>query len=280
MADDFLDAMSDALVADTASVVETPPNDPGVSQPQQPELALEPDKPKEAPPVTDGQPRTDTGQFAPKPTEPDKGAQPPVNQKPLTPEEVEGIVKLRIRTSKAEDEAATLRRELAQARQQPAQIPSGQDPEAIAAYVRQTEANVTFNFSERVARKAHGDETVNGAMDWALQRARQNSAFAAEYLKQGDPIDWAVKQQKRDKILNEIGDDPDAFIRKRMAELSAGTVTPQTNEPQPSQAAQPTPTPQQNAEPPPPRSLASANSAGGTGQVALGDEAIFAETFK
>jgi Tfp pilus assembly protein FimT len=147
------------------------------------------------------------------------------------------------------------------------QIPSDADPE-IAARIQGARTDAIFTTSERWAKKEHGEETVDTAMQWALQRAQQNPAFAAEYLKQDHPIDWAVKQQKRDAVLNQITADPEAYIQQRVAEHlakigQAPAAIPQTDA-QPSQAAshQPAPIPIA-ASPAPSRSIANASSAGG-----------------
>lgn len=180
--------------------------------------------------------------------------------------EFKGMLDEREKRQKAEDRALAAERRLQQfeSQQQPTQIPSASDPEAFAQYLQQQRTSTVFDVSETMAREKHGDEPVSKAMDWALQRAQQSPAFAAEYLKQKHPIDWAVKQQKRDATLNEIGDDADAYVRRRAAELGLTGQAP--SQPQAAQslpAASPQPASQQPQTPAPTRSIANATSAGG-----------------
>jgi hypothetical protein len=186
-------------------------------------------------------------------------------KQPITKAEFKGMLEEREKRQKAEARLADLEREIQQSRQ--SQIPSDADPE-IAARIQGARTDAIFTTSERWAKKEHGEETVDTAMQWALQRAQQNPAFAAEYLKQDHPIDWAVKQQKRDAVLNQITADPEAYIQQRVAEHlakigQAPAAIPQTDA-QPSQAAshQPAPIPIA-ASPAPSRSIANASSAGG-----------------
>ena len=158
------------------------------------------------------------------------------------------------------------------ANSQPEEIPSIQEnPEAFAAYQQEQMAratlNLRFDISEETARSKHGDELVQSAMDWGMSKSSESPAFAAEYVKQKNPVEWIVKQHKREKLLSDIGDDPDGFVRKRYAEI-AGTAQPNgEGQPAPAQSQQPAlqPTPQ---APAPSRSLASApNAGGGVGSV-------------
>lgn len=150
---------------------------------------------------------------------------------------------------------------------QPREIPSIQDnPEAFAAHLAEetarTTLNLRFDISEETARAKHGDDTVQSAMDWGMSKSGENPAFAAEYVKQKNPVDWVVKQHKRDKLLGEIGDDPDEYVRKRYAEI-AGAAQP-NGAGQPTQAQPLQPTLQSiPAKPTPTPSLASAPNAGG-----------------
>lgn len=216
--------------------------------------------------------RDDQGRFAPKevaatPTPAPAAPTPPITpevdpeKQPITKAEFKGMLEEREKRQKAEARALAAEAELQRARQ--SQPPSDLDPE-LAQRIQGARTDAIFTTSERWAKKEHGEDTVNSAMEWALQRAQQNPAFASEYLKQDHPIDWAVKQQKRDRILSEIGDDPDAFIEARIAaRLSKGDAPPAAAA-QPSPAASPQPaslpTPQ---VPAPTRSIANATSAGG-----------------
>lgn len=188
------------------------------------------------------------------------------DKQPINRAEFKGYLDEKAKRKAAEDRAAAAEARIQQfERQQPSQIPSANDPQALAQYIDQQRTSLAFDMSETMAREKHGDEPVTQAMDWALQRAQQSQAFAAEYLKQKHPIDWAVKQHKRDTVMNQVGDDPDAYVRRRAAELGLiGQAPPQTDAAQPSPAASPQPAslPTQQV-PAPTRSIANATSAGG-----------------
>lgn len=161
---------------------------------------------------------------------------------------------------KAEERAAALEAQ----NRRPQQTPSVQDdPEAFAQYIQnlteRASVSSRFDVSETLATEKHGEDTVKAAMQWGMERSQQSPAFAAEYLKQKHPIDWAVRQHKREKLVSDIGDDADAWVRKRYAELTPAAPAAPQAQPQAAPAA-----PQPVAQPATPRpSLASAPSAGG-----------------
>jgi len=119
-----------------------------------------------------------------------------------------------------------------EAAKSPAKAPDPyDDPDAYNAYV---EAKVEerlvgerFQISDLMARDKHGDEAVEAAVEWAKGRAQADPTFAAGYMKERNPIDWIVKQHKRDAILSDLGDDPVAYARKiaeREGWLTAPTI--------------------------------------------------------
>lgn len=142
------------------------------------------------------------------------------------------------------------------------------DPEGFAQYLAEQNQRIAtstrFEVSEVMAREKHGEDTVTQAMDWAMKKAESSPAFALEYIKQKHPIDWAVRQQKRDTTFNEIGDDVDSYIAKNAERLgfvkAAPSQAPVGGTPQPAALAP--------AQPAPTRSLASAPAAGG-GQTSV-----------
>lgn len=162
------------------------------------------------------------------------------------------------------------------------------DPDAFAAYMAEHTNRIAmgtkFDVSEMTAREKHGDDKVTGAMEWGMQRSQQSPAFAADYLKQKNPIDWIVRQHKQANLITEVGDDPDAWVRKRAEELgyvpkpaaAATTTTPTATATQPA-AAPASPQPAPSAAPP--RSIATAPSAGGPQQVPTGPLAAFDAVF-
>lgn len=222
--------------------------------------------------------RDEQGRFAPKeaakpnpapqaPTIPPVAADVDPEKQPISRAEFKGMLEWRDKAQRAEARAAELERQF-QSQQKPPQIPSFQDnPEAFAQYLQQERTSLAFDMSETMAREKHGDEPVSKAMEWALQKSQQSPAFAAEYLKQKHPIDWAVKQQKRNALLDEIGDDVEAYKAKLIASHSAAAAPPQPQAAQPSPAASPQPASQQPQTPAPSRSIANATSAGGGVQV-------------
>jgi hypothetical protein len=216
----------------------------------------------------EAQPRQPDGKFAPKadvapvaaaPASPAPTPAEEPEKQPISRGEFKGYIEEREKRQKAEAraEAAERRAQQYESQQQSSQIPSASDPEAFAQYIQQTKTNTVFDVSETMAREKHGDEPVNAAMDWALQEAQRSPQFAAEYLKQKHPIEWAVKQQKRHQFLSEIGDDPEAYRARIIAEHAAAQAPATQAQPQaaPPQPAAPKPTPRP--------SLASAPTAGG-----------------
>lgn len=157
------------------------------------------------------------------------------------------------------------------------------DPDGLAAYVAEQTNRVAngtrFEVSEMTARDKHGDQVVTAAMDWGMKRAEESPVFAAEFLKQPNPIAWIVKQQKRAALLEEMGDDEDAFIRARAAKLGLGVAPAAAATAQP--AAQATAPASQQLAPQaqPTRSLAAAPSAGGPNTVPSGPMAAFDAVF-
>lgn len=174
--------------------------------------------------------------------------------------------------------------EIDQRPQQPQPVPSASaDPEGYAAYLENiassTRINTRFEMSEALARDKHTDDVVQGAMDWAMEQAKTSPAFAAEYLQQRHPIDWAVKQQKRHAMLTQIGDDPEAYIAAEIARRTAApALTPAAQPAIP--AAAPSPQVVQPASAPAaPRSLANAPTAGSQHHVPSHPGAAFDATF-
>lgn len=160
-------------------------------------------------------------------------------------------------------ELETLRRQLEQVRTppQPQTMPDPVDDlQGFLAYQANQEWQSRAYASELAARQKYGAE-FDPAFQWAQKRAQEDPLFGPSMRNQFDPADWVYKQYKRDQILSEMGDDPDAWARKRAAEL--GTVADQTGGHVP-------PVPQQA----PPRSLAGAPSTG-AGHQTIPDGSAF-----
>lgn len=162
----------------------------------------------------------------------------------------------------------------------PANVPDPfDDPKGFAAYQSEQfqSAILTerFTMSDIMAKQAHGEDVVQEAAQWAIEKSQADPTFYQRYISQPHPIDWIVRQHKQDGLVSQIGDDPDAWVRKRAAELGL-TAAPVAA------AAPVVAAPQQQASPPArvPRSIANEGSGGSdirhvpTGPLA-GVDAVF-----
>lgn len=174
------------------------------------------------------------------------------------------------------DELKEARRRIADfesRQQQPQSAPDPfDDPHGFAAHQQAQMtgqvAAIRFEMSEQLAKQVHGDETVTSAIDWAGEKAKADPLFAASYMRQPNPIDWIVRQHKRESVVSQIGDRSlDDFIKDHIAknpELLASLA--------PSSVAAPVVATTQQAPVPaaPPRSLVDAPSSGGVDHVPMG----------
>lgn len=178
------------------------------------------------------------------------------------------VLDTRDKLKAAEAELAHFR---AQQAQQQVQMPDPyEDPEGFAqvqeARVQQAILNQTLNTSERFARKEYGVETVESAKAWALQRYAQDPFYQQQVLRDPDPYERVVTDFRREQVFAKVQDpsDFDAFLAWKAAQ---GQLQQQQAAP----AASPN-----NAPSIPPRSLASAPSAGSVlSEPAIGEEEIF-----
>lgn len=151
--------------------------------------------------------------------------------------------------------------ELAKFRQQkPQEAPDPfDDPVGFAGHqtnlVQQQLAEQRFAMSDMFARKEHGGETVEKAVEWAQSRAQADPVFASTMYRHPNPVDWIVQQHKRDALLSDMGDNPDDWFAREAAKrgfVQSASV-----------AATPVVVQPQQASPPvkvPPRSLATQGS--------------------
>lgn len=122
--------------------------------------------------------------------------------------------------------------EAAQQRQQPRTVPDPyDDPQGFAAYqeqhVQQALTAQKFQMSELMAKQVHGEETVQKASEWALERANSDPTFAAAYHQQAHPIDWIVQQHKRDSLYSQLPTDVnslDELIEREIAKRTASVA--------------------------------------------------------
>lgn len=150
------------------------------------------------------------------------------------------------------------------------------DPQGFAAHQEQQfQARLTqqkFEMSDVMARQAHGPDTVEAASNWAMERAQKDPVFAAQYMREPHPIDWIVRQHKRDSLVSNLPEDVsslDELIEREIAKrgLNAAPAAPAAiHQPAPKPAA---PTP----------SLVNAPSGGGLAEVATGKLAALDAVF-
>lgn len=120
------------------------------------------------------------------------------------------------------------------------------------AHFQQMLWNERLNMSEAVARQAHGEGTVDTAVEAFQSAAKDNPTLAMELQRQANPYGFVMKWHQRQQVLSEIGDDPASYRARIEAEVRERILA---------EAQQQTP-----ASPPkpaaPPRSLASAPAVG------------------
>lgn len=149
-----------------------------------------------------------------------------------------------------------------QTQQQPSARPDPfDDPDAYEAYLGSTLderlTGLKFNMSAEMAKSAHGEEVVTTATNWAAERAANDPGFRVQWQQalqtSPHPMEWVVRQHKRETLLSAIGDVPsvddwftqEAAKRGYVAQSAPAVVAPMA-------AAQPAPRPAA-----PPRSIAS-----------------------
>lgn len=156
----------------------------------------------------------------------------------------------------AQREAEDLRRKVAEyeANNAAPQPPDPeQDPRGFAAHqqaqVQHLLWNERLNMSEAMARSAHGDDIVDAARDAYMTAMKNSPAMQAELQRQANPYGYVVQWHKRQQVLADVGDDPEAFRQKVISDYLASNPA--------AAAAQPAPKPNL------PPSMAAAPSAGG-----------------
>ncbi len=176
----------------------------------------------------------------------------------------------------AEARASQLEQERAQQRasqQAPQAMPDMfEDPEGyqqvIAHQIQQATLNTRLDISEEMARGKYDDATVDAARDWVLSQGQANPGFVNQVLSSRNPYEFAVKEHRRVQALDKLSDpaDLDQFLAWRAAQQQQAGLSPVI--------------PPQGS-PLPPRSLASAPSAGGIGiNPEPDDEEAFKDAFR
>jgi hypothetical protein len=172
----------------------------------------------------------------------------------------------------AERRAQELERQ--QAQRQPVAPPDPyEDPAAFADFqaqqFQQAQLNIRLDLSEDLARGKHGDEVVTKAQQWALERYARSPAFQQEVLTHRNPYEFVVQEYQRDQFVSQVQPaDYDAFKAWQAAQAAASAQTPLAAPAAPPLAATP------------PRSLASATSAGGASAIPQGPGTAFDSVIK
>lgn len=245
------------MTTDPLSFIDEAPAANEPEAPQTPEPAS-----SEAPPATGGPARDEQGRFtapkepvaaaAPMAPDPAPQAQTPAPATPAPVEPQEHTVPL-AKYLESFHEARELKRENQRLRQE-AQTRSSPRPQApdpiqdpdgyrqhIMDEVKQGWApeleKSRLAMSEQMARQQFGEEKVNAAFE-ALEQA--NDPFAYQRIMQSaHPAGELVKWHQQKQLLDQIGTDPDAYVRRRYAELNPADPS----NPNPAAIAQPSPKP-------------------------------------
>lgn len=156
---------------------------------------------------------------------------------------------------KAKAAEAELTRMRAQQPQQQQQRPDEwEDPEGARAFdraeVEQSLYQTNLRWSERIASLQHGEDTVAAARDWGFAKCDNDPYFNAKVASSPDPIGYVVAEYKREEIASKV--TPDEFAQFQAWKAAQGQLQQQA-----APAAPPN-----TASAIPPKSLASAPSAG------------------
>jgi hypothetical protein len=115
------------------------------------------------------------------------------------------------------------------------------DPEGYTQFQTQTFENrildQKISMSEIMATQIHGADLVKEAR--AAVVATGDELLAQKFLKTAHPIEEVVKWFKQQKLLSDIGENPDEYVKRRWAEMNAapavdaGSQQPQITKPTP-----------------------------------------------
>lgn len=192
----------------------------------------------------------------------DTGA--PASPPEVKPEEqphtvpISAILDEREKRQIAQRELEDTRRKLAEyeaAKSHPIPDPA-EDPRAFAAYQQQAFEqrmwNERLNMSETMERQKHGDAVVDEAREAFAQAVKASPALYSDMQRQPNPYAFVVQWHQRQKLIDEIGNDPAAYRTRMMEQIKAELAAQATASGAPT-------TPKQT----PPPSMAAAPSAGG-----------------
>lgn len=172
---------------------------------------------------------TETQETAPEPdVEPERSEQPEAkvdHRIPLTE-----LLSEREKRQNAEREQETLRQQIwqlqaqmQQAAQQPQEpIDIFADPEAYQARTQQTIDDrlkaMEGNFSLRLAAYKHGEVFQDAWQEMVNRSMSGNDQMRQQVLNSPDPGETLVQLYQRDKVMAEVGDDPMAYVNRKLEE--------------------------------------------------------------
>lgn len=173
----------------------------------------------------------------------DAGPPPAVNPAPQTERTVplKAVEDERRKRQELERKLAEYEAKLAQ-QQQPEPAPDWTlEPEVAAQRLQADFERRAFSLkvemSERMVRQQHADyEEVRDAF---AQAAQADPRLAQALVNHPFPAEFAYQQGKRIKMLMEIGDDPEAYIERRIAERLGQSQQPAAQAPKPQSAPVP-----------------------------------------
>lgn len=93
-----------------------------------------------------------------------------------------------------------------------------------ALYAAQQAQNAVYNVSEMMARRQHGDEVVDKAVEEFIGLARNDPMLWHKMQQQRDPFEFVRREVERQKLLREI-EDPEQYKAKLRAEWEAERAT-------------------------------------------------------
>lgn len=218
--------------------------------------------------------------------------EPPVPEpapEPATPVEPEAAKHVPLATFlDVRDEAKELKRwkterEARDAAPPPADMPDPvDDPQGFAAWndtrMEQRLVAERFNISDIMARQTYGEDVVKTAAEWATEKAKAEPGWHQTMMQQPHPLDWIVREHKRNGLMTEIGDNVDDWFTREAAKrgYQPGTLPIAAVAPVAAAQAQPV-----AAAPTPPRSLVSEpGKGGGVKDVPTGPMAALETVFR
>jgi hypothetical protein len=243
--------------------------------------SMEPEAPAVEAPVEATPAPEAVEQPAPEPApEPEAPAEPAKEDERNIP--LPTFLDMRDRAKAAERRAAELEAQNAP-RPTPPEMPDPiDDPQGFADWqtgqVQQALVNQRFEMSDLMAKQQHGEEVVKTAAEWATERAKTDPAFRQAYMQQPHPLDWIVREHKRNGLLTEIGDNVDDWFTREAAKRGYAAVPAPNAAATGVVAAQAQPAP---SVPSPPRSLAAEpGKGGGVKEVPTGPMAALEAVFQ